>query len=67
MFIGELSLPNFSKYNLMSLRTSIVAGSPCPIEVMKQVNMQMHMSEIVIVYGQTGTSIGVTVITTQDR
>ena len=66
MFIAELAHPNFKKYNLKSLRTGIMAGSPCPIEVMKQVNTKMHMSEIVIVYGQTETSPGVTMTTTQD-
>jgi len=66
MFIAELTHPDFPKYNLMSLRTGIMAGSPCPIEVMKQVNTQMHMSEIVIVYGQTETSPGVTMTTTKD-
>jgi len=66
MFIAELTHPNFSKYDLRSLRTGIMAGSPCPIEVMKQVNTQMHMSDIVIVYGQTETSPGVTMTTTKD-
>jgi fatty-acyl-CoA synthase len=66
MFIAELTHPSFAKYNLTSLRTGIMAGSPCPIEVMKQVNTQMHMSEIVIVYGQTETSPGVTMTTTKD-
>jgi len=66
MFIAELTHPNFAKYNLTTLRTGIMAGSPCPIEVMKQVNTQMHMSEIVIVYGQTETSPGVTMTTTKD-
>jgi fatty-acyl-CoA synthase len=66
MFIAELTHPNFRKYDLRSLRTGIMAGSPCPIEVMKQVNTQMHMSEIVIVYGQTETSPGVTMTTTND-
>ncbi len=66
MFIAELTHPNFAKYNLKSLRTGIMAGSPCPIEVMKQVNTKMHMSEIVIVYGQTETSPGVTMTTTRD-
>jgi fatty-acyl-CoA synthase len=66
MFIAELTHPNFEKYNLKSLRTGIMAGSPCPIEVMKQVNTKMHMSEIVIVYGQTETSPGVTMTTTKD-
>lgn len=66
MFIAELGHPDFSKYNLSSLRTGIMAGSPCPIEVMKEVNTRMHMSEIVIVYGQTETSPGVTMTTTKD-
>ena len=66
MFIAELSLPNFSKYNLSTLRTGIMAGSPCPIEVMKQVNTKMNMRDIVIVYGQTETSPGVTMTTTKD-
>ena len=66
MFIAELTHPNFKKYNLKSLRTGIMAGSPCPIEVMKQVNAKMHMSDIVIVYGQTETSPGITMTTTKD-
>jgi fatty-acyl-CoA synthase len=66
MFIAELTHPDFTKYNLTTLRTGIMAGSPCPIEVMKQVNTRMHISEIVIVYGQTETSPGVTMTTTKD-
>ncbi len=66
MFIAELSLPDFDSYKLDSLRTGIMAGSPCPIEVMKEVNTRMHMSEIVIVYGQTETSPGVTMSTVDD-
>ena len=66
MFIAELTHPDFDKYNLKSLRTGIMAGSPCPIEVMKQVNTKMNMNEIVIVYGQTETSPGVTMTTTRD-
>jgi fatty-acyl-CoA synthase len=66
MFIAELSHPDFSKYNLQTLRTGIMAGSPCPVEVMKQVNTMMNMEEIVIVYGQTETSPGVTMTTTKD-
>jgi fatty-acyl-CoA synthase len=66
MFIAELTHPNFPKYNYSTLRTGIMAGSPCPIEVMKQVNVKMNMSEIVIVYGQTETSPGVTMTTTKD-
>ncbi|AGB03073.1 AMP-binding protein [Methanoregula formicica] len=66
MFIAELAHPNFAKYDLRSLRTGIMAGSPCPIEVMKEVNTRMNMSEIVIVYGQTETAPGVTMTTTKD-
>ena len=66
MFIAELSHPNFPKYRLDTLRTGIMAGSPCPIEVMREVNKKMNMSEIVIVYGQTETSPGVTMTTTDD-
>ena len=66
MFIAELTHPNFSKYNYSTLRTGIMAGSPCPIEVMKQVNQKMNMRDIVIVYGQTETSPGVTMTTTKD-
>jgi len=66
MFIAELALPNFDSFTLDTLRTGIMAGSPCPIEVMKEVNSRMHMSEIIIVYGQTETSPGVTMSTVDD-
>jgi len=66
MFIAELNHPDFRTTRLDSLRTGIMAGSPCPVEVMKQVNREMHMDEIVIVYGQTETSPGVTMTTTSD-
>ncbi len=66
MFIAELRHPNFAKYRLDTLRTGIMAGSPCPIEVMREVSKRMHMSDIVIVYGQTETSPGVTMTTTDD-
>jgi fatty-acyl-CoA synthase len=66
MFIAELKHPNFNKYKYDSLRTGIMAGSPCPIEVMKAVNQKMNMRDIVIVYGQTETSPGVTMTTTDD-
>lgn len=56
MFIAELGLPDFASYDLRSLRTGIMAGSPCPIEVMKQVNTKMHMDEVTICYGMTETS-----------
>jgi len=66
MFIAELSHPDFPKYSMKTLRTGIMAGSPCPIEVMKEVNRKMNMSEIVIVYGQTETAPGITMTTTRD-
>ncbi len=66
MFIAELAHPEFPKYDLSTLRTGIMAGSPCPVEVMKQVNKMMHMDEIVIVYGQTETAPGITMTTTED-
>ncbi|MCP1662478.1 MAG: AMP-binding protein [Methanocalculus sp. MSAO_Arc1] len=66
MFIAELSHPDFDSFSLDTLRTGIMAGSPCPIEVMKEVNTRMHMSEIVIVYGQTETAPGVTMSTVTD-
>ncbi len=56
MFIAELSLPDFEQYDLTSLRTGIMAGSPCPIEVMKKVQSQMHIPEMQIGYGMTETS-----------
>ncbi|NOX23842.1 MAG: AMP-binding protein [Actinobacteria bacterium] len=56
MFIAELGVPNLDTYDLSSLRTGIMAGSPCPIEVMKQVVNEMHMSEVTIAYGMTETS-----------
>jgi fatty-acyl-CoA synthase len=56
MFIAELGLPDFDSYDLSTLRTGIMAGSPCPIEVMKQVIARMHMDEVTICYGMTETS-----------
>jgi fatty-acyl-CoA synthase len=56
MFIAELSLSNFAGYDLSSLRTGIMAGSPCPVEVMKQVMSRMSMPEVSICYGMTETS-----------
>ena len=56
MFIAELGHAEFANYDLSSLRTGIMAGSPCPIEVMKQVISRMHMREVVIAYGMTETS-----------
>ncbi|MFZ6691075.1 AMP-binding protein [Undibacterium sp. SXout20W] len=56
MFIAELDHPRFPEFDLSSLRTGIMAGSPCPIEVMKRVVRDMHISEITIAYGMTETS-----------
>jgi fatty-acyl-CoA synthase len=56
MFIAQLDHPAFADYDLSSLRTGIMAGSPCPVEVMKRVMDLMHMSEVGICYGMTETS-----------
>jgi fatty-acyl-CoA synthase len=56
MFIAELEHPEFRSFDLTSLRTGIMAGSPCPVEVMKRVQRDMHMSEVGICYGMTETS-----------
>jgi fatty-acyl-CoA synthase len=56
MFIAELQHPRFAEFDLSSLRTGVIAGAPCPIEVMKQVQSQMHMHEVTNVCGMTETS-----------
>ena len=56
MFIAELALPDFEDFDLTSLRTGIMAGSPCPVEVMHKVIDRMHMAEVTICYGMTETS-----------
>ncbi|MFF2652273.1 AMP-binding protein [Streptomyces sp. NPDC058045] len=56
MFIAELNLPDFADHDLSTLRTGIMAGSSCPIEVMKRVVAEMHMAEVSICYGMTETS-----------
>jgi fatty-acyl-CoA synthase len=56
MFIAELGLSDFASYDLTSLRTGIMAGAPCPVEVMKRVVEEMHMSQVAISYGMTETS-----------
>jgi len=66
MFIAVLDHPDFEKYNFSTLRTGIMAGSPCPKEVMKRVIEQMNMREIVITYGQTESSPGITMSRTDD-
>ena len=56
MFIAQLAHPRFREFDLSSLRTGIMAGSPCPVETMKQVQSSMHMPEVTICYGMTETS-----------
>jgi fatty-acyl-CoA synthase len=56
MFIAMLEHPDFARFDLRSLRTGIMAGSPCPVEVMRKVVNSMHMSEVTIAYGMTETS-----------
>ncbi len=56
MFIGELDHPRFAEFDFSSLRTGIMAGSPCPVEVMRKVQSQMHMPEVTICYGMTETA-----------
>jgi fatty-acyl-CoA synthase len=66
MFIAELNLNSFDSYDLSTLRTGIMAGSPCPIEVMKKVMNSMGMDEITIAYGQTESSPVITQTRTDD-
>ncbi|MGY2489728.1 AMP-binding protein [Cupriavidus sp. CP313] len=56
MFIAQLDHPEFSRFDFSTLRTGIMAGAPCPIEIMKRVVADMHMSEVTIAYGMTETS-----------
>ena len=60
MFIAELHHPRFDEFDFSSLRTGVMAGSPCPIEVMRQVVDRMNCREITIIYGQTESSPGIT-------
>jgi fatty-acyl-CoA synthase len=66
MFIAELEHPRFGEFDLSSLRTGIVAGSPCPVEVMKQIQSRMHMAEVTNVCGMTETSPASTHTATDD-
>ena len=66
MFIAELEHPEFDKFDLSTLRTGIMAGSVCPIEVMKRVVKDMHLTEITSVFGQTESSPGITQSRTDD-
>jgi fatty-acyl-CoA synthase len=67
MFIAELEHPEFKRFDLSTLRTGIMAGSPCPIEIMKRVVSEMHCPELTIAYGLTETSPVVTQTSSEDR
>jgi fatty-acyl-CoA synthase len=60
MYVAEFGLPDFSSFDLTSLRTGMMSGAPCPVELMKRVLNEMHIGELVIAYGQTETSPVVT-------
>jgi fatty-acyl-CoA synthase len=60
MYVAEMALPNFASYDTTSLRTGMMSGAPCPVELMKRVLDEMHCRELVIAYGQTETSPVVT-------
>ena len=66
MFIAELADPGFAGHDLSSLRTGIMAGAPCPVEVMKKVGSQMGIGQISIAFGQTETSPASTVVRVDD-
>jgi fatty-acyl-CoA synthase len=60
MYVAEFALPDFNRFDLTSLRTGMMSGAPCPVELMKRVLNEMHIGELVIAYGQTETSPVVT-------
>jgi fatty-acyl-CoA synthase len=66
MFIAELGHAEFGRFDLTSLRTGVMAGAPCPIEIMKQVVERMHIPELTIIYGQTEASPGITMSSADD-
>ena len=66
MFIAEIEHPEFARYDMSSLRTGIMAGAPCPIEVMKHVVRAMHCSQLTIAYGQTESSPAITMSDADD-
>jgi fatty-acyl-CoA synthase len=66
MFIAELDHPDFGKYDMRTLRSGIMAGAPCPVEVMKRVVSQMHCGGMTVAYGQTETSPGITMSAADD-
>jgi fatty-acyl-CoA synthase len=66
MFIGELEHPEFRRFDFSSLRTGVMAGAPCPIEIMKRVVHEMHCPEMTIMYGQTESSPVITMSSVDD-
>ncbi len=66
MYVAELALPDFASFDLTSLRTGMMSGAPCPVELMKRVLNEMHCRELVIAYGQTETSPVVTMSDADD-
>jgi fatty-acyl-CoA synthase len=66
MYVAELALPDFAGYDLTSLRTGMMSGAPCPVELMKRVLYEMNCRELVIAYGQTETSPVVTMSDAED-
>jgi len=66
MYVSELALPDFAQFNLTSLRTGMMSGAPCPVELMKRVLSEMHIGELVIAYGQTESSPVVTMSDADD-
>lgn len=56
MFIAELNHPDFARYDLTSLRVAVMGGSPCPVELLKRVNAEMHCQDVCVIYGQTEAS-----------
>ncbi len=66
MYVAEMTLPDFASYDLSSLRTGMMSGAPCPVELMKRVLEEMHCRELVIAYGQTETSPVVTMSNAED-
>lgn len=66
MYVAEFALPDFASYDFTSLRTGMMSGAPCPIELMKRVLTEMHIGELVIAYGQTETSPVVTMSDAED-
>ena len=66
MYVSELALPDFPQFDLTSLRTGMMSGAPCPVELMKRVLSEMHIGEMVIAYGQTESSPVVTMSDADD-